>query len=57
MAVHEVKSATTELKEFIPSLVELNKTVYTEMLNQGFDEQQAFKFSCEYTLKTVFQGN
>ncbi|RXI57248.1 hypothetical protein DP122_00250 [Clostridium tetani] len=54
--VNEVKRATIEIKEFIPSIVEMNKSVYDEMLKQGFNEQQAFKFSCEYTLKTIFQG-
>lgn len=54
--VNEFKCVTKELKEFIPSVVEINKTVYDEMLKQGFNKQQAFKFSCEYILKTIFQG-
>lgn len=48
--VSEIKNSVRELKEFVPSIVEINKMVYTEMLKQGFNKQQAFKFSCEYTL-------
>lgn len=56
--VASLKQAVEQLKDYVPSIVDINKAVYDEMLKQGFDRQQAFKFSCQYTIASVFQkGN
>ncbi|WP_286910741.1 hypothetical protein [Clostridium sp. UBA1652] len=54
--VTEVKQGAEMLKEYVPSIVSMNKDMYEEMKKQGFTDEQAFKFSCQYTLKMVFQG-
>lgn len=54
--VSEVERVVNAIKDFIPSIVQLNKAIYEEMLKQGFSEAQAFKFSCDYTMAAIFQG-
>lgn len=53
----QAKQAIKMMKEFIPTIVNMNKAIYDEMLKQGFNEQQAFKFSSEFTLKSIFKEN
>lgn len=48
--INEVRRATTTILEMIPSVVEITKKVYDEMITKGFNEKQAYKFACEYTL-------
>lgn len=54
--VNDVGNAVEQINGFIPSIITLNRIVYEEMLKQGFNEKQAFKFSCEFTLKAIYQG-
>ncbi len=51
----EAKIAIEKMKDFIPTIVDINKSVYDEMKKKGFTADQAFKFSCDYTLKCIFQ--
>lgn len=57
MNVGELRRETKNLIESFSSIVEINKAIYDEMIKQGFNEQQAFKFATDYTLKLVFNGN
>ncbi|MGX7745817.1 hypothetical protein [Rhodopseudomonas parapalustris] len=55
--VSAAKQGAEMLKDFIPTIVSINKSVYDEMIKQGFAKRQAFEFSCQYTFKTIFNGN
>ena len=57
MNVGEIKRETQNLIESFSSIVQINKSMYDEMLVQGFNEQQAFKFACDYTLNLVTPRN
>lgn len=57
MNIGELKRETKNLIETFSSIAEINKTMYDEMINQGFNEQQAFKFATDYTLRLLFNGN
>lgn len=57
MNVGEIRRETQNLIETFSSIAEINKGMYDEMLKQGFNEQQAFKFATDYTLRLVFNGN
>lgn len=57
MMIGEAKRATKNVLEMIPDVAVINKTVYSEMRKQGFDDSQAFKFACDYTLKLMFNGD
>lgn len=52
----EAKMGIEMLKEIIPGMVGINKTVYEEMKKQGFNDMQAFQFSCQYTIATMCGG-
>lgn len=57
MNIGEVKRETQNLIESFSSIVQINRTMYDEMLKQGFNEQQAFKFSSDYTLSLISPRN
>ena len=48
------KNAFEEIKVLVPMMVDTNKNVYDEMKKKGFTNEQAFSFSCQYTLKIMF---
>lgn len=55
IGLYEAKQGLKQMKDFIPMIVEFNKNMHDEMVEQGFTEQQAFQFSCEYTLRQFIQ--
>lgn len=56
MQLGEFKRETEKLIESFSSIASINKNMYEEMLKQGFNEQQAFRFACDYTLKLMFNN-
>lgn len=57
MNVGQIRRETKNLIETFSSIAEINKAMYDEMLKQGFNEQQAFKFAADYTLSLVAPRN
>ncbi|AWK52227.1 hypothetical protein DIC82_15010 [Clostridium beijerinckii] len=55
--IGELKRETQNLVEMFSSIVQINKNMYDEMKKQGFNEEQSFKFACEYTLKLTFNAS
>jgi hypothetical protein len=53
MKNNELKLEIQNLIDTFSMVVQLNKAMYDEMIKQGFNEQQAFKFSCDYVLGLV----
>mgnify|MGYP001289220355 CR=1 FL=1 len=52
----EVKQATEELKEFMPSIAKLAMETYKSFIEEGFNEIQAFDFAKEYVLRMLLPG-
>lgn len=55
--VGAAKIALEQMKDYVPVIVGMNKSVFEEMKKQGFNDEQAFKFSSQYTLKAIFDNN
>lgn len=54
--VQAMKTALAQFKDFIPMITDLNKSLYDNMIEKGFSNEQAFDFACNYTLKIMFPG-
>lgn len=55
--ISELKRNTINVLESISSVISITKKVYDEMINQGFNEIQAYEFACKYTLEMCFKNS
>ncbi|MGG7215262.1 hypothetical protein ACQPUY_16910 [Clostridium nigeriense] len=55
--IKELKRCTSTLLGIMPSAISVLKNVYDEMIENGFNEVQAYEFACKFTMETFFKRN
>lgn len=56
MDIANAKKGLNMMKDILPIIADLNKATYDEMKKKGFTDEQAFNFSCMFTMQTILKG-
>ena len=54
LAIQEFKEGIELIKMQVPSFIDYHKTLFEEMKNKGYTEEQAFKFASDIIMKYMF---
>lgn len=49
-----LKECVDELGEYVPAIAKMTMDMHKGLLEEGFNDRQAFEFAKEYTLKALF---